>query len=275
VSFTKEKVGDQALTQKNEDLVERMIISSSNAGDWVMDHFLGSGTTCAAAHKMGRRWIGIELGPQFDEYALPRLKRVLFGDKYGISAKYKWKGGGIFKYFRLESYEDALNNITFDEGAGQKALRLDDYLLNYMLDWETKDSYTLLNVEKLASPFDYQLRTAQDGQTTEKVLDLTETFNYLLGLHVKTRKVYQDKDRRYLVYRGTVDQREVVVIWRETKDWGKDDFERDKMFVVEQKLTKGANEVFVNSDSFIPGARSLDPIFKARMFAPLAANEGN
>ena len=272
VSFTKEKVGDQALTQKNEDLLERIIVSSSNPGDWIMDHFVGSGTACAAAHKMGRRWIGIELGPQFDEYTVPRLKRVIFGDKYGISPKYRWKGGGAFKYIRLESYEDALSNITLDEAAGQRALQFDDYLLNYMLDWETKGSETCLNVEKMASPFDYKLRVTQDGQTGEKAVDLPETFNYLLGLHVMTRKVYHDKDKRYLVYRGTVDSRQICVIWRITAGWGKEDFERDKKFVAEQKIAEGADEIFVNSDSVIPSARSLDPVFKARMFAPVVAN---
>jgi adenine-specific DNA-methyltransferase len=77
--------------------------------------------------------------------------------------------------------------------------QFDDYLINYMLDWETKDSDTFLNVEKLASPFDYRLQVTQDGQTEDKPLALPETFNYLLGLHVKTRKVCHDKERRYLV----------------------------------------------------------------------------
>jgi adenine-specific DNA-methyltransferase len=72
-----------------------------------------------------------------------------------------------------------------------------------------------------------------------------------------------------------VDNRQVAVIWRTTAGWGKVDFERDKRFVAEQKFTEGADEVFVNSDSVIPGGRSLDPVFKARMFAPVVANGGN
>jgi len=95
---------------------------------------------------------------------------------------------------------------------------------------------------------------------------LPETFNYLLGLHVKTRQVLDDNGKKYLVYRGTVDHKEVAVIWRETKGWGKEDYERDKKFVTEKKLAEGADEVFVNGDSFIPKARALDPVFKARMF---------
>jgi adenine-specific DNA-methyltransferase len=103
------------------------------------------------------------------------------------------------------------------------------------------------------------------------VADVPETFNYLLGLHVQTRKVYDNGGRRYVVYRGRIDHRQVAVIWRETEGWQKADLERDKKFVAEQKLTEGADEVFVNGDSFIPNAKALDPVFKARMFAPVEA----
>jgi len=100
-------------------------------------------------------------------------------------------------------------------------------------------------------------------------VNIPETFNYLLGLHVQTRRVYNDNGRRYLVYRGLIDQRNVAVIWRETESWEKADFERDRKFVTEQKLAEGADEVFVNGDSLIPNARALEPVFKARMFAPV------
>lgn len=101
-------------------------------------------------------------------------------------------------------------------------------------------------------------------------MDIPETFNYLLGLHVQTRKVFDDGGRRYLVYRATTREgRSVAVVWRETEGWQQADVERDKQFVVAQKLTEGADELFVNGDSLIPGARALEPIFKARMFAPV------
>ena len=76
--------------------------------------------------------------------------------------------------------------------------------------------------------------------------------------------------RSYLVYRGTTREgRKVVVIWRETKGWTREDFERDTVFVAEQRMTEGADEVFVNGDAYIPGARSLDGLFKARMFSQM------
>lgn len=271
MSFSKEKVGDQALTQKNEDLVARMLVSSSVEGDLVLDYFLGSGTTAAVAHKMTRRYIGIEMGEQFFTYALPRMKRVLYGDPYGISSRYSWNGGGCLKYICIEDYWDAINNIDFNEGGGQGALNFDDYLLEYMLKWETRKSETLLNVEQLANPFSYKLTVAKGDEVVVKTVDIPETFNYLLGLHVSTRKVYDDAGRRYLVYHGRIDHRRIAVIWRETKGWEKKDLERDKKFVVEQKLAVGADEVFVNGDSFIPNAKALEPVFKARMFAPVDA----
>jgi adenine-specific DNA-methyltransferase len=174
------------------------------------------------------------------------------------------------KVIRLESYEDALNNIEVNGQAGQVPLKFDDYMLSYMLDWETRESPTRLNLRQLEAPFAYKLRITHNQQTREQVVDVPETFAYLLGLHVRTRRVYDD-GRRYLVYHGALNHRDVVVIWRDTHEWDQEDYERDKTFVVEQKLAESADEVFVNGDSLIPGARSLDGLFKGRMFAPVGA----
>ena len=70
--------------------------------------------------------------------------------------------------------------------------RIDGYLLRYMLQWETKQSETLLNAAKLTQPFDYRLRAHANGETRERTADVAETFNYLLGLNVRTRCVYED-----------------------------------------------------------------------------------
>jgi len=261
-------------------VTETLRITSSNCnGNYILDYFAGSGTTGHAVINLNRedggkrKFILVEMAEYFDTVLVPRIKKVTFTPE--------WKDGRpkrmateeeaersprIVKYMRLESYEDTLNNIEFDQAAGQRALKFDDYLLRYMLKWEARKSETLLNLEKLASPFSYKLHIHADGQTREKVVDIPETFNYLLGLYVKTRKVLYDGDRRYLVYRGRIDHREVVIIWRENKDWAEEDLERDKRFVAEKKLTEGADEVFVNGDSLIRGAKALEPVFKGRMF---------
>jgi adenine-specific DNA-methyltransferase len=89
-------------SKKPELLVAKILDIASSKGDWVLDSFLGSGTTAAVAHKMGRKWIGIELGEHCDTHCLPRLKRVVSGeDQTGISKEVGWQGGGGFKYYRL------------------------------------------------------------------------------------------------------------------------------------------------------------------------------
>ena len=258
-------------TQKPEKLLERIILSCTNEGDWVLDFFGGSGTTAAVAQKLKRKYILCDMADHFDTVLLPRLKNTLHGAVTSVSRTSGYEGGGMFKYIRLESYEDALNNIEFESLAGQEAIKFEDYLLKYMLKWETRKSETLLNVEKLARPFSYKLHIRRDGQTQELIADIPETFNYLLGLHVATRRVHYDEGRRYLVYRGKIDHRRVAIIWRETNGWEKEDFVRDKEFVAKEGLCEGADEVFVNGDSSIPKAVALEPIFKARMFSSVEA----
>lgn len=89
-------------TPKPEFLLNRILHIATNPGDLVLDSFLGSGTTAAVAHKMGRRWIGIELGEHCHTHCIPRLKKVVDGeDPGGITKTVDWKGGGGFRYYRL------------------------------------------------------------------------------------------------------------------------------------------------------------------------------
>ena len=89
-------------TPKPERLIHRILTIASNPGDLVLDSFAGSGTTGAVAHKMGRRWIMVELGEHCHTHIIPRLKKVIDGqDPGGITEAVGWKGGGGFRYFRL------------------------------------------------------------------------------------------------------------------------------------------------------------------------------
>lgn len=88
--------------KKPEQLISRIIKMSTQKGDLILDSFLGSGTTAAVAHKMGRRWIGIELGEHCHTHCIPRLQKVIDGtDQGGISKAANWQGGGGFKYYYL------------------------------------------------------------------------------------------------------------------------------------------------------------------------------
>jgi len=88
-------------TPKPERLLERVLTLATSPGDLVLDSFLGSGTTCAVAHKMGRRYIGIELGDHARTHCVLRLKKVIEGDQGGISNAVNWQGGGGFRFFTL------------------------------------------------------------------------------------------------------------------------------------------------------------------------------
>lgn len=88
-------------SKKPESMVFRVFSMFSNKNDIVLDSFLGSGTTAAVAHKMGRRWIGVELGEHAKTHCFPRLKAVVDGEQGGISKAVNWQGGGGFKFYTL------------------------------------------------------------------------------------------------------------------------------------------------------------------------------
>jgi len=90
-------------TPKPERLLQRILRIASNPGDLVLDSFLGSGTTVAVAHKMNRRYIGIEMGKHAETHCVPRLRQVVDGEQGGVSESVGWKGGGGFRFYRLGS----------------------------------------------------------------------------------------------------------------------------------------------------------------------------
>ena len=88
-------------TPKPEALLQRVVQIATNEGDYIIDSFLGSGTTAAVAHKLGRRWIGIEMGDHAETHCAARLRKVIDGEQGGISKAVGWEGGGGFRFCRL------------------------------------------------------------------------------------------------------------------------------------------------------------------------------
>lgn len=118
VSYSGEKISkllntDEFLTQKPEALLQRIIKASSNQDSIILDFFAGSGTSVATAQKLGRKWLGVEMGEHFYKVVIPRLKKVIAGFQSGISKEVEYKGGGAFRYYELESYEEALANCEY------------------------------------------------------------------------------------------------------------------------------------------------------------------
>lgn len=110
--------------QKSESLMKRIIEASSDPGDIVLDFFAGSGSTCAAAHKLGRRWIGVEQMDYASSITLERMKKVVAGDTVGISKRVGWRGGGSFVYCQLADWRETL--LESDEDVGFLASRVRD-----------------------------------------------------------------------------------------------------------------------------------------------------
>ncbi|MBP6059315.1 MAG: site-specific DNA-methyltransferase [Candidatus Saccharicenans sp.] len=276
-------------TQKPERLLSRVIESSTDMHGFVLDYFLGSGTTMATAQKLDRKWIGIEMGEYFKEFycgdggkrtgILGRMKEVLAGkgnhEPCGISKDVNWQGGGFFKYQVLEQYEDALDNIELKEN-DQAGLKFgDDYLLKYFLDFETRDSPYLLNIEHLKNPFGYKLKVNLEevGEPEETIVDVPETFNYLLGLKVKKIKT-RDNHRKYLFILGEKDGKDIAVVWRPYEDtWSDDDLKKDKEFIIDELETWAPHIVYINGQSILTPKlgqhpaeiRYIEPEFKKLM----------
>ena len=171
-------------TRNSEILLKRVIKSTSNKGNIIFDFFLGSGTTTAVAHKLGRRWIGVEMGEHFYTVVLPRMKKVLFYDKSGISKetdvkeKYnKENAGGFFKYYELEQYEDTLRNVKYD-----------DYDLFNNPYHDIYNQYVFMRDLKMleALEIDYENNKVNvDLSKLYKNIDIPETLSNLTGKWIK------------------------------------------------------------------------------------------
>jgi len=152
-------------SKKPEKLIERIIRLGSNEGDFILDSFLGSGTTAAVAHKMGRKWIGIELGDHCYTHCKPRLERVIDGeDKGGITKSVNWKGGGGFKFYELAP-----------------SLLKKDFLGQYVIDREKYDDEMLAMAVAKINGYKYAPDSEcffKQGKATEQSYIFTTT-NYV------------------------------------------------------------------------------------------------
>ncbi len=249
-------------------------LNNQSSGN-VLDYFAGSGTTGHALINLNRedngkrKYILVEMGDYFDTVLKPRIAKVVYSES--------WKDGkptarhtGIshcVKYIRLESYEDTLNNLRFDENPVRtKAVSAnssfkEDYMLRYMLDVETRGSQSLLNIDAIADPTAYTLDVKKPGtdEYVTRAVDLIETFNYLIGLrveHISIPQTFQAAFKRIkdselpgnqdtkLVVDGTIRQYTEGPWWfRKVEGWVPKDpanpnnGQREKVLIVWRKLT--------------------------------------
>lgn len=165
-------------TENSEALLNRVITSASDKADLVLDFFLGSGTTTAVAHKLGRKWIGIEMGQHFYDVILPRMKKVLAYDESGISKEVEeYQGGGFFKYYELEQYEETLANAVYE-----------NYDISIVGNKSPYEQYVFLKDEKMlkALEIDYESNKVKiDLSKIYSNIDIAETLSNLIGKWIK------------------------------------------------------------------------------------------
>ncbi|MZP30460.1 site-specific DNA-methyltransferase [Heliobacterium undosum] len=237
----------------------------------VLDYFAGSGTTGHGVINLNRedqgarKYILIEMGEYFHTVTKPRLQKAIYSKDWKNGKPLSRQGAShMFKYIRLESYEDALNNLQIRPQTAVQQSLLDgneefreSYLLEYMLDVETQGSPSLLNIDGFANPFAYKLKIHRDGEFQFVHVDLVETFHYVLGLKVnrqKAREGYCLDQAEYLfqaIEGETPDGHRVLVIWRTlTGDMARDNAALDAYFV--DNYGNGAaafDRIYVNGDN--------------------------
>ncbi len=274
---------------KSINLVERCVsIATASENDpIILDYFGGSATTGHAVINLNRedenkrKYVLVEMGAHFDSVTKPRIQKVIFSKDWKDGKPTDPKSGisHCFKYLRLESYEDCLNNLELirtteqDDLLSKNAALKEDYTLRYMLDVESKGS--LLNVQAFQDPFSYILKVATGsvGETKPVNIDLIETFNYLIGLKVKT----MDCIRGVTVLTGeNLKGEKILVLWRKVAET---DSEALNTWFVKQDYSTLDMEfdlIYVNGDNHLENLRKdretwkvrlIEEEFQIRMFA--------
>ncbi len=265
------------LYPKSVHTVEDSIFALTEPDADVLDYFAGSGTTGHAVINLNRqdggnrKYILVEMGDYFDTVLKPRIQKVIYSKDWKNGNPISREGSShMFKCIRLESYEDALNNLELKSTETQQKLLSEhpdlheDYTLRYMLDVEAKGSASLLNIDAFEDPFSYKLNVASGsaGETRPVNVDLVETFNYLIGLRVKTI----DHIQGFRVVTGESPAGEkLLVIWRNSEEKSNKDL--DEFFRKQGYTTKDQefDVIYVNGDNNLENLRREDETWKVRL----------
>ena len=259
------------------------VCCNQNSGT-ILDYFAGSGTTGHAVINLNReddgrrKFILIDMADYFDTVMLPRMKKVVYSPDWKDGKPVSRNGvTQLFKYVRLESYEDTMDSleVTLPPTAQQDLLAenpalAEDYRLRYALSVETAGSACLLG-KAFADPSTYTLSVVRDGVRRENQVDLPETFNYLLGLCVTSRQRIDG----VLAITGTDPEgRNCLILWRNLDETGHAAL--DAWFDRNRDLFVGSLDViYTNGDHTLnamqrPGenwtAKTIESLFRELMF---------
>ena len=236
----------------------------------VLDFFGGSGTTAHAiieSNREGanRKYILVEMGEYFGKVTKSRVEKSIYSRswKKGIPSI----GDGIshcFKYMRLEQYEDTLNNLALQDTSTlafkEGGTFHESYMLNYMLDAETRDS--LLNMKWFVNPFAMTLKTTKDNELVDTQVDMVETFNYLIGLNVESMAWFKEDNICVVQGRTHREQLNTLVIWRNCEVI--DNPALNTFFEKMDFRTKDSefDVIYVNGDNTLPNIKRDDEHWK-------------
>lgn len=279
------------------------ITIGADANSIILDFFGGSGTTGHAVIDLNRnddgnrKYILVEMGEHFNTVLKPRIEKNIYSKE--------WKDGKpilrdgvshIFKYMTLESYEDTLNNLEIIKNEVQINV-LDNnpeikeqYMLSYMLNNETENSMSLLNINKFNNPFEYKLKIAHGMETKIENVDLVETFNYLLGLVVLRNEAKEyfnateekesniegavkldlaKSDEATYIFKEiegkTLSGEKILIIWRTlTENIVKDNAVLDAYFAKKRYSTKDFeyDRIYVNGDNNLQNQKLDEEMWK-------------
>lgn len=298
------------LAPKHSGFVSRFIEQSNCPNGVVVDCFGGSGSTGDAVIKTNqsddgnRKYVLIEMGKHFETLLKPRMQKAIYSRKWKKGKPTPNESGGTsgmshcFKYLRLESYEDTLDNLQLvrrvdDDLLSQHDGLREEYMLGYMLDMESRGSDSLLNIDRFSDPFNYKLKIRQDDELQETTVDLLETFNWLIGLRVShiampqtftadferddlgkyqvKGRLKQDADGPWTIRKvegEAPDNSRVLILWRTlTGDIEQDNAVLDAWFQSNALTTQDTefDLVYVNGDNNLPNLKRPDDTWKVRL----------
>lgn len=252
-------------TIKPVALLSFLVGFSTQGKDHILDFFAGTGTTAQAVLERNkedgneRKYLLVEMGDYFDTILKPRMKKLMFSKIWKDGNPNSSEGHNhLFKYQYLEQYDDSLRNIeiTGERNVQQTVREFDDYFLQYMLDFETRTSPSRLNLHKITSPSEYKLYITDQNEIKISTVDLIESFNYFLGLNVKSIKQYKNNGVNYKIISGERKDKSVLIIWRAMVQL---DLVQDKDFINNTILKDFCPDtIYINGDNYIEGAIPIE-----------------
>ncbi len=261
---------------------------------WILDFFAGSGTTAQAVLEQNeidqgtRKYCLIENTDVFEDVLLPRITKLITSKKWEKGIPVEASGfPHVCQSISLESYNDfflncAVESTSFDEinCIGKIFHHYDSKIQNidwsemiplqYLLEYQNDEYSINLDPPRFETPFHYYIYHESKGQIRKNPVNLVETFNFLMGIQVNSRKIVDHQKRPYIFIVGTrlpssgSDNSKVLVIWRALKALN---FTQEKKFIVKTWKLKEFSEIYINTCSEFATFEIIEPIFNQLLFS--------